>query len=64
MMSAIAGIYHVNSAVPHQFGRQMMLALRKFPADDIQIWSKKNVLLGCHAQWITSESINEQLPFL
>lgn len=63
MMSAIAGIYHVNSAVPHQFGRQMMLALRKFPADDIQIWSKKNVLLGCHAQWITSESINEQLPF-
>ncbi|GGP14019.1 asparagine synthase-related protein [Oceanobacillus neutriphilus] len=62
-MSAIAGIYHVKDTVPQQFGRQMMLALRKFPADDIQIWSKKNVFLGCHAQWITPESIHEQLPF-
>lgn len=62
-MSAIAGIYHVKSAVPQQFGQRMMQALRKFPADDIQIWSRENVFLGCHAQWITPESINEQIPF-
>ena len=24
---------------------------------------KNNVFLGCHAQWITPESINEHLPF-
>ena len=30
--------------------------------DDIQLWQKENVFLGCHAQWITPESIGEQLP--
>lgn len=63
MMSAIAGIYHIKEAVPEILGQQMMQALKKFPADDVQIWHKENVLLGCHAQWITPESIGEQLPF-
>ena len=37
--------------------------LQKYPADDVQIWHTNNVFLGCHAQWITPESIGEQLPF-
>jgi len=62
-MSAIAGIYSVNEPVPGNHGLQMMQVLKKFPADDVQIWSKENIFLGCHAQWITPESIEEQLPF-
>jgi len=62
-MSAIAGIYNVNEPVPGNHVLQMMQALKKFPADDVQIWSKENIFLGCHAQWITPESIGEQLPF-
>ena len=40
-----------------------MRALEKFPADDIRVWHNENVFLGCHAQWITPESIGEPLPF-
>lgn len=62
-MSAITGIYHVNGEpVPHEHGLCMMKELQKFPADDIQTWYKDNVFLGCHAQWITPESIGERLP--
>ncbi|MCM3111524.1 asparagine synthase-related protein [Lederbergia lenta] len=63
-MSAIAGIYHQDTkpiSVEHISG--MMKALEKFPANDVQTWHKENVFLGCHAQWITPESIGEQLPF-
>jgi asparagine synthase (glutamine-hydrolysing) len=63
MMSAIAGIYYLKESIPNNLGQQMMQALEKFPADDVQLWNKKNVFLGCHAQWITPESIGEQLPF-
>ncbi|WP_275695609.1 asparagine synthase-related protein [Ferdinandcohnia quinoae] len=62
-MSAIAGIYHVKEPIPKQFEQVMMQALSKFPADDVQTWHKDKVFLGCHAQWITVESIGEQLPF-
>ena len=37
--------------------------MQKFPADDIQVWKNENVFFGCHAQWITPESIGEPLPF-
>ena len=40
-----------------------MHALQKFPADDVQVWTNRHVFLGCHAQWITPESIGEKLPF-
>lgn len=63
-MSAITGIYHVNGErVPHEHGSRMMKELQQFPADDVQTWSKGKIFLGCHAQWITPESIGEQLPF-
>ncbi|WP_164667424.1 asparagine synthase-related protein [Virgibacillus doumboii] len=61
-MSAIAGIYYVKDTVPKIHGQQMMQALSKFPADAVQTWNKENVFLGCHAQWVTPESIGEQLP--
>ncbi|URT70234.1 asparagine synthase-related protein [Cytobacillus firmus] len=63
-MSAIAGIYNLNGEpVSIEQSSGMMKAFEKFPADDIQTWHKENIFLGCHAQWITPESIGEQLPF-
>ncbi|WP_062109550.1 asparagine synthase-related protein [Bacillus niameyensis] len=62
-MSAIAGIYYEKEMVPKHFGQLLMHGLSKFPADDVQIWNKDNVFLGSHVQWITPESIDEQLPF-
>lgn len=62
-MSAITGIYDLlGDPVVMEHGRNLMQALEKFPADDVQVWHKGNVFLGCHAQWITPESIGEQLP--
>ncbi|WP_318618548.1 lasso peptide isopeptide bond-forming cyclase [Priestia megaterium] len=63
-MSVIAGIYHSNNEpVPLEYCKGIMKVLKHYPADDIQIWHKENVFLGCHAQWITPESIREQLPY-
>ncbi len=63
-MSAIAGIYHMNNEpVSSEQGLEMMKSLEKFPADDVQVWKKENIFLGCHAQWITPESVGEQLPY-
>lgn len=63
-MSAIAGIYHLNEEpVNLEHGRRIMKSLEKFPADDIQTWHNEKVFLGCHAQWITPESIGEKLPY-
>ena len=63
-MSAITGIFHFNDEpISIEHGKGLMKALQKFPADDVQTWQKDNIFLGCHAQWITPESIGEQLPF-
>jgi asparagine synthase (glutamine-hydrolysing) len=63
-MSAIVGIVHFNKQqVNTDYCRDLMGALRKLPADDIQVWRNDNVFLGCHSQWITPESIGEKLPF-
>ncbi|WP_339200389.1 lasso peptide isopeptide bond-forming cyclase [Peribacillus sp. FSL P2-0133] len=63
-MSAIAGIYHFNEEPMNlQQCRNLMTALQKYPADSIQIWHSEKIFLGCHAQWITPESVGEQLPF-
>ncbi|PFN01782.1 MULTISPECIES: lasso peptide isopeptide bond-forming cyclase [Bacillus cereus group] len=63
-MSAITGIVHFNDGpISIEQGRGLMKALQQYPADDVQIWHKENVFFGCHAQWITPESIGEQLPF-
>ncbi|MFC3884757.1 lasso peptide isopeptide bond-forming cyclase [Bacillus songklensis] len=63
-MSAITGIFHFNEEpVLIEHGQGLMRALQKYPADDIQTWHKENIFLGCHAQWITPESVGEQLPY-
>lgn len=63
-VSAIAGIYHFNNEpINLQHGKIVMTALEKYPADDIATWHDDHVFLGCHAQWITPESINEPLPY-
>ena len=63
-MSAITGILHFNDEpISIEHGTRLMKDLQKYPADYVQIWHKDNVFLGCHAQWITPESIGEQLPF-
>ncbi|MGG0237755.1 lasso peptide isopeptide bond-forming cyclase [Bacillus rhizoplanae] len=63
-MSAITGILHFNDEpISIEHGTRLMKDLQKYPADDVQIWHKDKVFLGCHAQWITPESIGEQLPF-
>lgn len=63
-MSAIAGIYHSNNEpVPIEHVRGIMGALQRYPANDIKVWHKGNIFLGCHAQWITPESVGEQLPY-
>lgn len=63
-MSAIAGILNLNGEpVSIEHSASMMKALEKFPANDIQTWHKDSLFLGCHAQWITPESIGEELPF-
>ncbi|MDA1599195.1 lasso peptide isopeptide bond-forming cyclase [Bacillus cereus] len=63
-MSAITGIIHFNNEpISIEQGTRLMSKLQKYPADDIQIWHKENAFLGCHAQWITPESVGEQLPF-
>jgi asparagine synthase (glutamine-hydrolysing) len=63
-MSAIAGIIHMNNQ-PVSFGqgRRMMSALQKYPTDDVQTWEHHGAFLGCHAQWVTPESVHECLPF-
>ncbi|PAW30088.1 asparagine synthetase B [Peribacillus simplex] len=63
-MSAITGIYHLNEEpVNLQQCRNLMTGLQKYPADSIQVWHSEKVFLGCHTQWITPESVGEQLPF-
>jgi len=62
-MSAIAGIYDSTKPASGYHGYQMMKAFSHFPCDDAQIWQKGHVFFGCHAQWITPESIGEQLPY-
>lgn len=63
-MSAIACIYQSNKEpVSMEHINGIMGSLQQYPADNVQVWHKENVFLGCHAQWITPESVGEQLPY-
>src|SRR5690625_1310592 len=63
-MSAITGILHFNEGpIPPEHQDNLMRSFKHYPSDDIDIWSKTNIFLGCHAQWITPESIGEKLPY-
>lgn len=63
-MSAIVGIYcrDDNPAVAEQ-GETFMRVLSRFPAHDVQaLRPDGGTFLGCHAQWITPESVGELNP--
>ncbi len=63
-MSAITGILQLsNEQVSFDYAKQLMEGLSRFPADESRSWHNNNIFLGCHAQWITPESVSEQLPF-
>lgn len=63
-MSAIVGIYQLNKEpIPCAHSINLMNALQKFPADDARTWQEEDIFLGCRAQWITPESVDEKLPF-
>ncbi|KIL52975.1 asparagine synthase-related protein [Jeotgalibacillus campisalis] len=64
-MSAIAGVINFDrqELVNPEYGKAMMAAMAHFPSDDRQVFIKDNAFLGCHAQWITPESIGEKQPF-
>lgn len=63
-MSAITGIYHFDQEpIPVEHEHLLMSALQQFPADAIDTWRNEHVFLGCHAQHITPESLQERLPY-
>lgn len=63
-MSAITGMINVhNKPISLEHVNSMMYSFRTFPSDDIQTITKDHVFLGCHAQWITPESVGEKLPY-
>lgn len=63
-MSAIVGIHHLNKEpISDEHIHRLMKSLQKYPADAVDVWKHKDIFLGCHAQWVTPESIGEQLPF-
>jgi asparagine synthase (glutamine-hydrolysing) len=63
-MSAIAGIYQFNKdPLKSEQTNNLMKAFQSYPSNNIHAWTDQDIFLGCHAQWITPESIGEQLPY-
>ncbi|MBZ5749685.1 asparagine synthase-related protein [Metabacillus rhizolycopersici] len=63
-MSAIVGITNSNQEpIDLDHMKNLMNAFNHYPADDRKSWQKDRVFLGCHAQWITPESIGEKIPY-
>ena len=63
-MSAIAGIYRFNGEpLEIEHGSLMMEMLKQYPTNQSAVWHKDYIMLGCHAQWITEQSIHEILPY-
>jgi len=62
-MSGIAGILYDNQeSISSEQVSRIMNGFQAFPSDDIQVYKGTNLFLGCHAQWITPESIGERNP--
>lgn len=63
-MSAIVGITNSNQeSIDIDEMKNLMNAFSHYPADDRKSWQKDRVFLGYHAQWITPESIGEEMPY-
>ncbi|MFB5760232.1 asparagine synthase-related protein [Paenibacillus medicaginis] len=63
-MGAINGILHFHgSMINYSEADVLMQALRKYPVDQTGTWFGRTLFFGCHAQWITPESVHEILPY-
>lgn len=63
-MSAIAGIYHLqHELLDPKLGPALMQQMEHYPADISRGWQEGGVFLGCLTQWITPQSLHEQLPY-
>ena len=63
-MSAILGILQDDTEITHsETIAYMMHALKQYPSDYVRTWHSRGISLGCHAQWITPESVQETLPY-
>lgn len=63
-MSAITGIIHFNDTpLNPELPKNLMMAFEQYPSDNVSTWTTNHIFLGCHAQWITPESIRETLPY-
>lgn len=63
-MSAILGILQDDTEITHsETIASMMHALKQYPSDYVRTWHSRGISLGCHAQWITPESVQEKLPY-
>lgn len=62
-MSAIVAVKTNENRSCKEQGMSMMAALRSYPADDVRVLEQERLFLGCHAQWITPESVGEWLPY-
>jgi len=62
-LSAICGLFLMEHEGIHiEHGMKLMEGLNRYPSDDIHTWHSERLFLGCHAQWITPESVGERLP--
>ncbi|WP_026672547.1 asparagine synthase-related protein [Alkalihalobacterium bogoriense] len=63
-MSAIAGIFsRRKNDIDIEKASNMMACFKKYPANAHQTIYNNKIFFGCHAQWITPESINERNPY-
>lgn len=63
-MSAIVGLHYKDEQpAVLDYGNKMMESLRSFPAHDVQAFYRRRIFLGCHAHWLTPESIGSKQPF-
>jgi asparagine synthase (glutamine-hydrolysing) len=62
-MSAICGIFYLDGRpVLKEISQAMLKKFSMYPSDQVAAWQKDSVFLGCHAQRVTPQSINETLP--
>ncbi|AZB43580.1 asparagine synthetase B [Bacillus sp. FJAT-42376] len=63
-MSAITGVFQVDhEPVPGEYADILIESLNHVPSDKNGYFKWNHVFMGCILQWITPESITEELPF-
>lgn len=62
-MSAICGIFYLDGRPAlKEISQAMLKKFSMYPSDQVAAWQKDSVFLGCHAQRVTPQSVNENLP--